>query len=257
MQRIKELIRKSDSLKHPGDRFPNPIYEEALTLLQEKDGDILVVQVGAFDGVTDDDLYPFLHRNKHWSGILFEPMFVPFHNLKEAYEYRPNLIFEMKAIALREGTMQAWNVPYEERGNPDLPRWATGCTTLIPNCNPLFGYNCEQEEYQKIMPFVTLGLVETTILPKALKQHGIERIDVFHVDAEGMDWDIIRQINFDKYKPQIIHYEVSCMDADQNGECTYFLNAMGYRLYKYRECITAISEEVDHDRIEGIVRVGQ
>lgn len=240
---IQELIRSEDNLRNNNDRFVDPIYTKALELLEVKRKLPFVVQVGAFDGKTNDDLFPFLYRNKKWKAILIEPMFEPFEKLKENYEYRKNIAFIHVAITLKKGTTQVWTVPYEELNNPELPDWVTGCTTTVPGINPLFGMNCTSEEFETIKPHITLGLIDTDILQNIFDDLKVKKVDIFQVDTEGLDWDVIRQLNFDVFTPQIIHYETITMDDDQNGECIYFLNSIGYELFKYRQNMTAVLKE--------------
>ena len=237
-----ELSKRSDMEKDIDGIFPDDIYRKALQQLEEASQDVIVVQVGSFDGISNDELYPFLFKNKHWRGLLIEPMFVPFQKLKENYENRENLIFVNKAIDDWIGESQIWTIPYEEKDNPELPPWATGCTTLRPYRNPLFGNNCTTEQFETLKKYTTVGFAHTTILPELLKEHEIEKIDVFHVDAEGADWDVIRQLNFDIYNPEIIYFEVFNITELEYGECVYVLEKFGYDLLRYRNNITAIKQ---------------
>lgn len=247
-----ELSKKEDLYKGVDEDFEDDIYQHALSQLEELNQDFTVVQVGSFDGKTKDELYPFLYRNKHWGGILIEPMHYPFADLKKNYDERENLIFINKAIDNWIGMSQVWTIPYETEEEWGLPPWASGCTTLRRWKNPLFGVNCTEEQWMALKKHTSIGLVETTILPVLFEEHNIEKIDIFHVDAEGADWDVIRQLNFDIYSPEIVYFEIFNLDEYEYGEAVYMLESWGYDLLRYRNNITAIKSDglIDAEKIK-------
>ena len=49
--------------------------------------------------------------------------------------------------------------------------------------------------------------VNSINLETLLKKHNIEDIDIYFSDCEGYDLDIIKQLDFNKFKPSIINIE--------------------------------------------------
>jgi hypothetical protein len=63
-----------------------------------------------------------------------------------------------------------------------------------------------------------------------LEKHGIRTIDLLHLDTEGYDYEIIKQVNFRTFNPRIILYEtVHLTDADR-ARCSEYLMSQGYNL---------------------------
>jgi hypothetical protein len=57
-------------------------------------------------------------------------------------------------------------------------------------------------------------------------------VDLLQVDTEGYDYEIIKMIDFDWYKPNIIHFEHGLvhgiMSWDHFMECLWVLYQQGY-----------------------------
>jgi hypothetical protein len=59
-----------------------------------------------------------------------------------------------------------------------------------------------------------------------------DRIDLFQIDVEGYDFEVIKSLDFGKYRPSIIKYEhVNLSILDQNLAKIH-LKAYGYFLFK-------------------------
>ena len=155
---MRELVIQEDTFKDRNGIFINPIYTYMLDILSNEN--LNIVQVGAFDGKTDDELYPFLYKNKHWTATLIEPMPIPFAKLQKNYDFRENINFEEIAIWHKTGPKQFWAI----NDNTQVPRWAKGCTTLVHDSNPLFGKNCSDEEYSMIKPNVIRSTSNLTLV---------------------------------------------------------------------------------------------
>jgi hypothetical protein len=67
-------------------------------------------------------------------------------------------------------------------------------------------------------------------LMSVLARHRVERIDVFQVDAEGSDYQIIKQIDFARFRPKLILYEHCALSAEDIAGAQALLAANGYRL---------------------------
>lgn len=77
--------------------------------------------------------------------------------------------------------------------------------------------------------------IETTTLEEVLdsKLEKNQVIDFMSVDVEGLDFDVIKSLNFDKYLPRILLVEMlgSSISALNDDECYNFLLKKGYWLY--------------------------
>lgn len=197
------------------------------------------VQIGAFDGVTYDELHEIIVHDEKFNGLLVEPLRKPFQVLKETYKHR-NWCFENIAITEKDEMRQIWTIPYDKLNDETLPKWATGCSTLLQDSNALFGKHCQsKEEYEVLKNNTIIEFVNCTHLDKILKKHDFKNCDLFHIDTEGYDWLIIKQLDLEHFKPKVIHFEFFNLTTAHYTEILHHLNVYGYRLFQFANNITA------------------
>jgi len=62
-----------------------------------------------------------------------------------------------------------------------------------------------------------------------LARHGLTRVDLLQIDAEGYDYEILRTIDFARVRPAVINYERVLLQHDEPA-CRAMLTAAGYVL---------------------------
>lgn len=62
-----------------------------------------------------------------------------------------------------------------------------------------------------------------------LKELGNPTVDILQIDAEGYDGALLRMIDFDRFRPTIIHYEHANMGKQERDACARMLIQQGYR----------------------------
>jgi hypothetical protein len=60
-------------------------------------------------------------------------------------------------------------------------------------------------------------------LPGLLETHDIRWIDLLHIDTEGHDWKILRQLNLDKISPFVIMFENKHFNQEERDEVMFKL----------------------------------
>jgi FkbM family methyltransferase len=188
------------------------------------------VQIGSYDGVTGDPLHPLILANPQWRGILVEPQTNSFLHLKGAYGARDGLAFENVAIADTRGLAPLYSLS----GDSDL-------VDRILDFNVFASFRREHtlEHLAAVMRLRGIAgdpashlaetLVQCESLTSVLDRHRVERIDLFHVNAEGHDYAIIRQIDFRRFQPTLIMYEHGALGAETEVAALAFLRQNGYR----------------------------
>jgi Methyltransferase FkbM domain len=72
--------------------------------------------------------------------------------------------------------------------------------------------------------------VNTTTLGSLVDRHGLATIDLLHVDAEGYDFEILKQIDFSaSWAPTFIIFEKEHFDRQTYRQATHMLRSAGYR----------------------------
>jgi FkbM family methyltransferase len=176
--------------------------------------DIFFLQIGAHNGRDNDPIAPLV-REHHWRGLLVEPQKQVFTRLLENYAGEKQLLFENAAIAEREGTFTLY--AFEGASAEDPASMAASSRRHYLTLN-------SEGRRGTITPIEVPALTLNGLLAK----HGVERVDLLQIDTEGYDFQIIKMIDFNRIKPQIIHFESNYLNRSQKEECVRIFDAQGY-----------------------------
>jgi FkbM family methyltransferase len=209
----------------------NPhVHDIAFSGISRKKEGVFFVQIGAADGQRFDPIHYFVQRYG-WNGILCEPLADIFELLKSTYAGCDGLVFENVAITEKEEARSISRIPLKETNTADIPGWAMGASSLVPD-KTLFAREGSSPQVNAALRAVA---VEETIqcirLQSLLDKHGIENIDVLQIDTEGYDAEIIRQLDFSKYRPLLINMEWMWLSPAQKEEVSALLQSHGYQLH--------------------------
>jgi FkbM family methyltransferase len=116
----------------------------------------------------------------------FEPNPVLVEDIKNKFKDQPRHHIFQNAIADTEGSMAFYLAGPVNPNNPvghspGISNW--GCSSLLPFSETVHEEWKGREDFKC---FATI-LVDVIRLDTFIKQHGIEKIDYLHVDAQGMD----------------------------------------------------------------------
>lgn len=180
------------SIKEQNDRW---VCE---TLNYKKNG--FFVEIGAYDGITNSSCY-VLEKNLDWAGICVEPHSVNFerckkirgivdnnciynHNGKVVFnEFLPNSKFENnKPVGKREHYM--------------------GFSGILKYHNFL---NVNKVDYEPNTRVITKTCI--TPLTLLLKHNAPKNIDYLSIDAEGAEYEILKNWPWHRYKINLISFE--------------------------------------------------
>jgi FkbM family methyltransferase len=179
------------------------------------------VQIGSNDGVLNDPLHDTI-RSRGWSGLLVEPIPRLFARLTANYQGVPGVRTANVAIAPQDGTVTM----YEVRPRPSDPDWVEQIASLNREVVLRHSYALPDLE-ARIVPVE----VASTTLPSLIDQEGITSIDLMHIDAEGHDDEIIRQIDMDApWAPRYLIYENKHIDRQSHAANKALLRRAGYRV---------------------------
>lgn len=99
---------------------------------------------------------------------------------------------------------------------PEMPHWVDQCAGfdrahIIRHC----GIKIEQ--------FIVETSVPCMSLRSLLEQHDVQRVDLLAIDAEGFDWQILKQLDLSVYRPRAILFEVVHLSDVAKAEALAFL----------------------------------
>jgi FkbM family methyltransferase len=183
--------------------------------------DIFVLQVGANDGKRHDSLSPFMHKYA-WRGVLLEPLPDVFADLRRNYAKHGNVSLLKAALADRDGEMTFYRV----RPDPEIP----------DNCQELGSFYREVvEKHAAIFPQmkdrVVTEQIQAISFGTLVSQFEIEKIDAVIIDTEGYDFEILKMIDFQRFRPKLVIYEHLHLNKEDMRAAGQLLEGLGYDVH--------------------------
>lgn len=177
------------------------------------------VQIGAFDGQTNDPVHDLVRRHG-WRGVLVEPQPEPFARLRETYADIDGLVLLNAAVAERPGQMTLWRV---SDPRPEDPWWVAQAASFDRQ-HLIDHVQGRQDLLDRIVgqdvPALTLGEVfARSPVP----------VDVLQIDAEGYDARIVGMLDGLEPSPTVVRFEHRNLSAADHAGAVDRLAARGYR----------------------------
>jgi FkbM family methyltransferase len=224
-------VRTLGSAAAPSDKHPELIQSAAAAADPSQAGEVpeldalirdgfpeLLVDIGAFDGVTISNSRPYTARG--WRAILVEPNPVAYAKLSLANERMANTTCLNVACGDRPGTLPLFL-------GTDGPESAM--STLCTDQNRWF-------EIARAPDFVN---VEVTTLTDILASSEWPRdFSLLLVDAEGMDYEVLKGLDFDRFRPRIVVTEEYIFNPEKHRNKYRLLLDRDYTFYKMAGCNT-------------------
>jgi FkbM family methyltransferase len=180
--------------------------------------ELTFIQIGAFDGITADPLYPYISRFG-WRGVLVEPQSGPAGKLRQLYASNDRVTVVQAAIGHTHGKQSLFTVVSDS-----APAWAGGMASFDRR---------SIEKHAALVPglpdMIKEELVDCVPFDHVLKQMHGEHLDLLQIDAEGADALILSMFPFQSVKPAIIHFEIKNLATSTRQECLERLQKCGYR----------------------------
>jgi len=184
------------------------------------------VQVGSNDGVSGDPLRELILANPRWRGIFIEPMDDPFERLVSTYRDVDRFAFEHVAISDSAADCPFYYVSSETIRSAGLPSWCDQIGSLSRDHVLRHLKFCTEEPE----PLLSERRVRCETLMSVLERNGVGRIDVLHIDAESYDYQILKQLDFKRFRPKLILFEHRHLSIGDRNAATSLLSGAGYSL---------------------------
>jgi FkbM family methyltransferase len=180
-------------------------------------------EIGANDGEQHDFLRPLI-LSRRWRGVIVEPVPYVFKRLEHNYRDQPGVTLENVAVGAIDGRLPFYHLAeVEDPGGEGLPRWYDGIGSFSRD---------EVLSHARYIPNIESRLVETEVpcvtFQTLCERNGVERLDLLLIDAEGHDWEIIRNIDFEARMPRLLVYEHYHLGPQERRACREHLRGIGY-----------------------------
>lgn len=201
------------------ERFKEHI--RRLSLLPEA----IFVKVGANDGITGDPCSDLLLKSNTWKGLLIEPVPYCCERLKRNFSDTSRFTVEQVAIGTASGSIPFYFVDRDAIKNlPSLPNWYDQVGSFNRNhITNQFGAGIE--------PYIVEFKVETCTLSDVFMRNCIADLHLLHIDTEGYDFEVLKMLDFNRYRPVIIFIEHKHLSASDNSAMRRLLYNNGYSIY--------------------------
>ena len=220
------------------------VHDIAFSGVSRLKGDVFFVQIGAADGRRFDPIYYFVRRYG-WRGVLVEPLPDIFEMLRANYEGHEGLVFENAAVTEKEETRTISRIPLDKVGSSGVPGWAMGASTLTPEKTRFASENSPEPLHDALSSAVVTEQVNCTSLAALFDRHGVGQLDVLQLDTEGYDANILRQLDFSRYRPSLINMEWQWLTDGEKQEVSSLLGDQGYSLYSCEADLLATQGSIE------------
>lgn len=234
---LRRVYRRS--AETPPVIFGGPEVTAVLDSFVDATPDAFFVQIGSNDGRSGDPIHPYITGNR-WHGLLVEPVPYLFERLLETYAGHPGLAFDNVAIAPDEEFRPIYRLQLLDR---DLPFWYEQLASFDYDLFLKNARNIPGLEDEDVANLAVTEQVRCSPLDTVFSTHGVERIDLLHIDTEGYDFEILKLLDFRRWRPRMILYEHRHL-GDQRKASFQFLMAHGYRLFTWKNDAAAIDGAV-------------
>lgn len=219
---LKEILPEGlkQTIRHVQKRIRPSAIE--LSLKKELGEKVFFVQVGSNDGKQGDPLYEMIKRNAGWRGIFVEPIPYLFKRLKQNYGIEDRFRFVNVAISKEAGDRDIYYVAPSARRSLKLPFWYDQLGSFDPaHIRKHFG--------DKVDGFIVSESIPCKPLGEVLASCNVQEIDLFHVDTEGYDYQVLQQFAFTKFQPKIVIYEHKHLSETEKRSSSDLLVTNGYQ----------------------------
>lgn len=184
-----------------------------------------LILIGAMDGIAFEEFYPFIMKwgNNLEKAVFVEPIPWWFDKLKETYREFPHFEYENSAISLTTGTQRMIAIDPNKHSNVDGCLF--GCSIFGDTFTNLLNITDAEVEHLK-----DRLIVPTLSFEDLLQKYNIESIDLLKIDTEGQDWNILKQVDLNKFKPMIIVYEALHLSMEDKENAREYCLSHGYEI---------------------------
>lgn len=184
------------------------------------------IQVGANDGRMMDPLRKNILATQ-WRGLALEPVPDLYRALCNNYAQLSGRVQPVNAaLAQSSGEQTFYHLADQHQSDP-LPSWASGLGSFRKNVIL---------EHASRIPGIENYLLEIQVpclsWADLCAQYDVDTLDLVLTDTEGYDFEIVRQIDFQRHRPLVLIYEHHHFDAQTDAACTTLLKQKGYHLFR-------------------------
>lgn len=180
------------------------------------------LQIGAFDGASNDFLATFITRGL-LQGLMVEPEPNAFGKLEKLHESNTAVRLLQCAIAKETGNVTMYRVKKEYHHLADF----------APQLTSMDSDNIRKwmrDKIENVEALIESFNVPSFSVQDVLEQNNLCDLDLLQIDTEGFDAEIIKMLPLEKIKPSIINFEILNLSMEDKNSVYTILMDNGYYL---------------------------
>jgi FkbM family methyltransferase len=206
-RRLRERMRRDDA-------------RLAFRRFAERHPDVVFVQIGSHNGNDNDPLARYIEKHRGWRGIMVEPIPHQFAALQARRGHDPRVRLVRAAVTDHDGEVDMTVVETDE----STPYWLSQLSSIESDVIVRHSYLVPGGLQDRLRTVRVPSITFPTLVD------GLDRIDVLHIDTEGHDAKILAQVDFDRWRPQIVMFESVHLESGERARCEARLRSLGYEL---------------------------
>ena len=179
-----------------------------------------ILQVGAYDGVSNDMVHELLGPYDHVRAVLLEPQPGPFSSLQKRWEGSTRVFPIRAALSETTGERPLYIIADAFRQRHPFPDQVSSFYRARVEMA------CSRYAWRPSADFITSVPVPTVDWRTLVNRYG--RFDFVAIDAEGYDADVLEQIDLKHAPPEAILYEHALLPRRVRKHCEQLLTSSGY-----------------------------
>jgi FkbM family methyltransferase len=221
-----EIIQSTREVLHSNARLEVGFDFLIRSVITVRGGKFNFAQIGANDGVSRaEDLISYV-QEYDTTGLVVEPQPDMFETLKNNFKDYKKVVVLDKAIHLEKKSMTLYRLNQEMLADlPDMPLWAT--------TNGIASF----DRSHVVKHLKKLRLKESYIQEISVDCIGVDELmklcgnnlDLFQIDVEGYDFEIINALDLEQICPKIFRFENLHMTKSQYQSIINKFSTVGYK----------------------------
>ena len=227
--RVSELVRPLPLL-HKGLRRVYCLFQPGIRFCVEKafrgQRDIFVLKIGANDGITNDPIGDYLLSDSRYHGVLVEPVPHYARLLADNFALTGRFSVEQVAVSQSSGQMKMYYIA--ENASDLLGQYFdVAAMRGVASLERKHVLKHLAPEYHNIVESDT---AECLTVKELLRRNHIKHVDLLHIDAEGHDWIILQQFDFNLFRPKIVLFERDQLNTEDQEAARKMMQNAGYQV---------------------------
>ena len=224
-------------------------FDKAVHHLGKNNPNTFIMNIGAMDGVMFDELIGYTNMY-NFKGLYVEPIPYLFDKLKANIPDDGNM-FENSAISDYNGEIEMMTIDRSAIDGGLVHNCFYGMSAVYPPKNGL-GSEFDRPTVEKYGQKVSAKCIT---FDKLLRKHKIENFDVIKVDAEGHDYIIFKQIDFDEFRPKVVRLEWINLTTEEQELIKNKFDSIKYKYEINGQDIVGLPEEFYNELYSNRIQV--